>query len=175
MTMPGLLFPPGQMTFCGDTTQPPYFTIDANGCSFFDGPTVGQQIGDIKKAMGTYGLMNFQSYCVATSPVRAMQTAGITVLSYAPPSAGMFKVGAWLGVTAIVTDVLEIQVGWTDVNGNAQTVNLIAGVSATRFYTMPDLTIFSKGHGTAITVNTILTTGGGTITYDVGAFIQDMN
>lgn len=94
-------------------------------------------------------------------------------------STGTFRVGGYLTVTAVVTDVINFQVVWTDETNTSRTQTYSPmgttspSVSATGAYPFSPVEIRAK-NGTTITVQTVLTTGVGSITYDVGATIQQL-
>ncbi len=112
---------------------------------------------------------NLLSVTAAQNPVATYTDAGI--------SDGTYRVGAYVNITAVVTDVLQLQVTYTDQNSVGQTVTLYpvgsasANLALVQVYTFPVITIRVK-MGTAITVLTILSVGGGTIAYDAGATIE---
>jgi hypothetical protein len=124
------------------------------------------------------GLFPGLGFAPATQADLTGKTAAVSsVVSYAPPSTGTFKIGAYVTITAIATDVLEVEVTYTDEASANRTIVLVpmgatAGtLSAVGAYLFPDVKIRVYG-GTTITVKTILSTGGGSITYDVGADIS---
>jgi hypothetical protein len=104
------------------------------------------------------------------------QSAAITSLvSYTPAATGTFEVGGYVNITAVVTDVLAMQVVYTDENGSGPyTINLLAGIATTGNNSAP-ATPFRCGGGTSITVKVTLSIGGGTVTFDAGAFIRQVS
>jgi hypothetical protein len=106
------------------------------------------------------------------------QTTAATVTSYAVPGSGSFNtfsVGGYLTVTAVSLDVIQLQVAYTDETNTSRTQSFFVqgattGISATGANGYSPINIRVK-QGTTITVSTVLTTGTGSITYDVGASI----
>lgn len=106
------------------------------------------------------------------------QTVAATVTSYAVPGSGSFnsfRVGGYLTVTAVSLDVIQLQVSYTDETNTSRTQSFFVqgtttGISATGANGYSPIDIRVK-QGTTITVATVLTTGTGSITYDVGASI----
>lgn len=109
------------------------------------------------------------------------QTAAITsVTAYtASASNGTFRIGAYLNITAVTLDVIQVSVTYTDENNTAQTAlfygmgSTSAGLSAIGNSNFGVMDIRVKA-STTITVKTTLTTGTGSITYDVGATISQL-
>ncbi len=120
---------------------------------------------------------------VVTADLTA-QTAGVaSVLAVTSPNDGsphQYKIGVYANITAVTADVLVIQCLYTDENNAAQTVSFFpmgltsANLSSVGAFAFPDTTIRVKAN-TAITVKANLTTGIGSISYDVGASIQQLN
>jgi GDSL-like lipase/acylhydrolase family protein len=114
----------------------------------------------------------------AHNDLTAQTTAVSTVTSYAVPGSGSFNtfsVGGYITITALSLDVIQLQVGWTDETSTSRTQSFFVqgattGIGATGAYAYSPVTIRAK-QGTTITVATILTTGSGSITYDVGGNI----
>lgn len=109
------------------------------------------------------------------------QTSAGTVTSFAVPSSGSFntfRVGGYLTVTAVSLDVIQLQVTYTDETNTSRTQSFFVqgattGISATGANGYSPMDIRVK-QGTTITVSTVLTTGTGSITYDVGASITQL-
>jgi hypothetical protein len=110
------------------------------------------------------------------------QTAAVgTVTSFAVPGSGSynsFRIGGYITVTAISLDVIQLQVSWTDETSTSRTQSFFVqgsttGISATGASAYSPMDIRVK-QGTTITVATVLTTGTGSITYDVGASISQL-
>lgn len=105
------------------------------------------------------------------------QTAAVTsVCTYTPAANGTFRLGVYLTITAILTDVAQIQATYTDETNTSRTqiFSTIAGVTSLNSvgaFVFPTIDIRAKS-GVAITVATVLTTSIGTIAYDVGAEID---
>lgn len=109
------------------------------------------------------------------------QTGALSSVSaYAVPALETFEVEGYVNITAISVDVLEFVITWTDENNNSQQMTVwpnggtSALLSTTGYYSFSPITI--RAHAsTAITVKTTLATGGGSITYDIGALITQVN
>lgn len=109
------------------------------------------------------------------------QTGAVTVTTYAVPGSttfNTFRVGGYLTVTAVSLDVIQLKVTWTDETSTSRTQSFFVqgattGISATgaNGYSPMDIRVLK---GTTITVATVLTTGTGSITYDVGATITQL-
>jgi hypothetical protein len=135
---------------------------------------------------GSWIVMGGLPYSVADAQITAQNSTG-NILSFANPgSAGvnnMYHVSAYLNLTALSTDILHTQVSWTDIAGTARTQNFYpmgatgvsgANISTTGFYAYPPVTIIAK-QGSAITVATVATTIGGSMTFDAGANITRLD
>ncbi|HXP50610.1 MAG TPA: hypothetical protein VN922_11680, partial [Bacteroidia bacterium] len=106
------------------------------------------------------------------------QTGATTVVTYSAPGSGSFntyRVGGYLTVTAISLDVIQLQVAYTDETNTSRTQNFFVqgatsgiGTTGANAYSPVDIRV---KQGTTITVATVLTTGTGSITYDVGGNI----
>jgi hypothetical protein len=107
------------------------------------------------------------------------QTGAVSsVLAYTPPATQTIAVSPWVSITAVTTDVLQVQLTWTDENGTSQSVNMVPIGSTTpllsvaQYYLFPTVQI--RAEADAITVKTVLTTTGGSIAYDIGATIAQV-
>lgn len=104
------------------------------------------------------------------------QTGAITVCTTTPTGAGTFRVGGYLTITAISVDVLNLQIVWTDETSTTRTVSLFANglstvsLAATGVYLFSPVDVRVKAN-TSITLQVILTTGAGSVAYDVGGEI----
>lgn len=108
------------------------------------------------------------------------QTGAVTtVTSFVATNTTSFEIGGYVTITAVVTDVLNLQVNWTDQNNTArsQTFSVMGtttpSLSATGFYGFSPYMIRALA-GTSIVVSTVLTTGIGSIAYDVGSVIKQL-
>jgi hypothetical protein len=109
------------------------------------------------------------------------QTGAVTVTSYAVPGSttfNTFRVGGYITVTAVSLDVIQLKVTWTDETSTSRSQSFFVqgattGIGATgaNAYSPIDIRVLK---GTTITVATVLTTGTGSITYDVGANITQL-
>lgn len=95
---------------------------------------------------------------------------GTNCVHYTVPSGvtNTYSVFGYLNVTALTLDVIQPRVVFTDERGTVQTLSLGTSISATGFNSLPYTTIRVKG-GTVIDITNALTTGTGSIAYDVGA------
>jgi hypothetical protein len=105
----------------------------------------------------------------------------VTYTVAASAGAGSFRIGAYLTITAVSTDVIQLQVGYTDETGTARTVTLnsiqsgspAGSFSGAGAYVFPTIDIRTSA-GSVITVLTNLLNNSGSITYNVGATIQQV-
>lgn len=116
---------------------------------------------------------------ISTAFIPALTTAQ-TITSYPTPAVdGTYRIGGNVTITAIATDVAQLQVVYTDETNTSRTVLFYplgltsAALSATGAYTFPDTQIRVKA-STTITVSVALTTSLGSITYNAGATIQQL-
>lgn len=109
------------------------------------------------------------------------QTAAVSsVATITSPNDGSkhtYSLGAYLNVTAVTLDVVQEQVTYTDENGTSQTENFFpSGLTSASLGTVGNFPMQTMNvrvnPNTSITVKTILTTGTGSIAYDVGGTIQ---
>lgn len=103
------------------------------------------------------------------------QTSVGNIATFTPGATGTFDIGGYCSVTAVTTDVLNFQVTFSDENGTSRTLTIVptsgsANMGSTGFYGMQKCEI-RAGTGSTITVKTTLQTSGGTITFDTGATI----
>jgi|GEM_PF-5927919 len=109
----------------------------------------------------------------ASANLTSKTTATTTVVSFANgASAASYKVGGYLTVNSVTTDVINMRIVWTDENSNVQTFNY-SNISTIGYNNLAELNIRVKA-STTITVSTILTTSSGSINYDVGASIMQI-
>ena len=111
---------------------------------------------------------------LAKSNLLANSAAVAAVLAYTPAAAGIFRVEGYLTITAISVDVIALLVSYTDENSNSQTQTLYTSPVTPATGAGSGSVIINAAAGSAITVATVLTTGGGSITYDVGARISQI-
>lgn len=117
-----------------------------------------------------------------TGDFTAQSAANATVVTVTSPNDGnkhTYRIGAYANITAVATDVLNVQMTYTDENGTSRTQSFFpmgltsASLATTGAYSFP-CTNIRVNPNTAITVATILTTSIGTITYDVGGTIEQL-
>lgn len=109
------------------------------------------------------------------------QTAGVTVATFSVgASNGTFRVAGYVNVTAVATDHIQLQVTYTDENNTSRTISFFpqgttnADLTSTGNSNYPEIGNIRVKASTTITVATVLTTGGGSITYDAGATISQV-
>jgi len=107
----------------------------------------------------------------------AAQTAAVSSVATLTPAAdGNYWVGGSLNITAVSVDIIQFQCTYTDENNTAQTITFANQGTTNASFTVvgnssiPTVQIRAKA-STAITIKTVLTTGTGSITYDVAGNI----
>lgn len=114
----------------------------------------------------------------ATATLLANTATIASVVTFTPAAIGTFRIGVNVTVTQVSAGVLTITATFKDVNGTAQTVTLFpqgvttAGISTTGQKIFPTADIPANSTQ-AIVVTATLTIG--TMTYDIGATIQQVN
>lgn len=122
---------------------------------------------------------NFPGAIVASSFDTAQTTAG-TMLTYTTPGYNaIYSVSGNLNILAVVTDVITMQVNYTDETSVTQTANFfVQGLTTPNASTVSNNEFspytFRAKAGTNITVTTTLVTGIGTIKYNANAYVQFM-
>lgn len=108
------------------------------------------------------------------------QTASKTIATFTVGSSvAYFRVGGYINITAITTNVIQLQVACTDETGTARTLvfysqgTTMPGLSAIGNSSFSAMDIRCK-NGSTITISATLTTSSGNITYDCGARIQQL-
>jgi hypothetical protein len=139
------------------------YALGVNGAALFGGPITSTSVN----LTGSNDLTG--------------QTGATTVTSYAVPGSttfNTFRVGGYITVTAVSLDVIQLQVTWTDETSTSRTQSFFVqgattgiGTTGANPYSPIDIRVKK---GTTITVATVLTTGTGSITYDVGATITQL-
>lgn len=126
-----------------------------------------------------YGITDGQKSAVS-GDLLGQTGAVATVATATSPNDGSkhtYSLGAYLNITAVTLDVVQEQVTYTDENGTSQTTNFFpsgltsAGIGTVGNFSMQTMNI-RVNPNTVITIKTILTTGTGSIAYDVGGTIQ---
>lgn len=121
------------------------------------------------------------SWLVSSNDLLAQTAAvaNVTTPYTVGASTGTFRIGGYVNITAVTLDVIQFQCAFTDENNASQTLVFYpmgataAGLSTTGFNALSDATIRCK-NGTTITIKTVLTTGTGSIAYDVGCQVQQL-
>lgn len=157
-------------TFSGGT----FGTAAASAASAFATSAQGTKADS---ALQVSGAGSVYPYPVAASASLTAQNGAVTsICATTPGTAGVYRVAGYVTITAISVDVIQLQVTYTDETTASRTqifstVGGLASLSSTGAFIFPPFDIFSAS-GSAITMKTVLTTGAGSITYDVGASIQ---
>lgn len=113
---------------------------------------------------------------LAFATLFSQTTTGSVVSFTYGVSQGTFVLHPWLDIKTVSTDVLNLVLTYKDQNGNSQTVVLCPQGSTSPncgsvgSYLFPAVTIRAQG-GTAIALQTVLQTSGGSINFDVGGTI----
>lgn len=104
---------------------------------------------------------------------QSAQTTGQTICTFTPGATGSFIVTGYLNITAVSLDVIKITVTYKDENGASQTLTPLSGLAAigNNGFTTGEI----RCNNTVITVASTLTTGTGSITYDQGAGITQVD
>jgi hypothetical protein len=140
-------------------------------------PMTLQQVSGAAPAFSANGMV------VASGNVTAQTVAYANVAQYTVPGSGganTYRIGAYIKITAVVTDIIETQVTFTDEGGTSQTLTFFpmglttATISTTGFVGYPPMDIRVQ-QGSTIFVKTTLTVGTGSITYDLGGSITQLN
>lgn len=108
---------------------------------------------------------------VASGDLTAQSAAVSSVATFTPSATSTIRISAYLNITSVVTDVIVITVTYKDENTTSQSISSssISAVGNNSF----DLVI--RASANAIVVKTTLTTGIGSIAYDVGAIIERLS
>lgn len=103
--------------------------------------------------------------------------AGFTVVTLTPGTAGTFRVGGYVTITAVSLDVLQLQLTWTDETSTSRTLVMLpvggATLTTTGAFSFPCVDIRVK-ISTAISLAVVLTTGTGSVAYDAGGSIMEI-
>lgn len=115
----------------------------------------------------------------ATADLTA-QSAAVSVTTFTVgASTATFNLSGYINITAVTSDVVELQATYTDENNTSQTANFFtqgatsALLSSIGNSAYPPMVIRAK-NATVITIKTVLTTSIGSIAYDVGGRIQQL-
>jgi len=105
------------------------------------------------------------------------QTGSVNLVTFEPVTNGTYRVGGYITISAISTDVIQLQVTYTDETSTNRTVAFYPmgaatpSLSTTGFYVFPTVDIRAQA-ANPITVSATLTVGGGSITYDAGGSLM---
>lgn len=100
----------------------------------------------------------------------AQTTSVSNFVSYTTNGTYTYEISSYINVTAVVAATVGLNVGWTDQNGNAQSISL---GSATTTAGSPNRTICIRARiGTSVTVSSSIV--GTSATYDCGASVKQL-
>lgn len=114
---------------------------------------------------------------IATSTDRIATTTPGPLVSYTPIATSTLRASCYVTITAIAVDVIKCQTTYTDETNTSRTQDFFPQgltsqlLSSTGAFIFPTMDIRVKANTTA-TVQTILTTGAGSITYDAGSDLE---
>lgn len=143
---------------------------------FYDGSASTGTSGQFLSSTGTATAWVdvTQAFPIVSANLTGQSAAVASVVTTTPAALGTYRIGAYLNVTARTLDVIQVSVTYKDETGTSQTVLLSGLVSATGVTNISPVDIRANT-GQAIIVKTVLTTGGGSIAYDIGSTIQQLN
>lgn len=123
---------------------------------------------------GTWQLNNAGQITAHYDSVGAT-TAIASLVNYTTSGLHTYRVGGYIKLRAVTTDIIEVQVTYTDEQGISQTSTFAANNLANTYstigvYQLLDMNIRAFD-GTNITIKTNFTVSGGSITYDAGGNI----
>ena len=182
---------PNGATMVGIT--PPLTNSLATPCNptFTDGLLTNNGIGcgSIQSSSTTNGFLSSTDWNTFNNKVSATPSnvasitgqsgAVSTICTNTPSSLGQYTITGYVTITAVTTDVVNMQVSYIDETGTKRTQSMFpmgttsASLATTGAYQFPTFTIRSSPN--AITVNTILTTGIGSVSYDAGCTITRLS
>jgi hypothetical protein len=124
---------------------------------------------------GSIGVLTLNVAMSIPSANLTGQTAAVSnVLTVTPAALGTYRVDAYLNVISRTLDVVQVSVTYTDETAVSRTITMSGLVAATGIAAITPVMIRAAS-GVGIVVSTALTTGGGSISYDIGASIQQLN
>lgn len=112
----------------------------------------------------------------SASNIALANTGNITVISFSPTGLASWRIGGFITVTAFTSGTIQLQIGWTDQNSNAQTMILplikndgtvVQSANATGHWAATETEIRTHSATPVVTVKTI---GTYVATYDAAAF-----
>lgn len=150
-------------------------TPGANG-SLLIASTTGWIPATLTAGTGVQIVNGANSITIFATPTRsdtlkAQSGAISTISTFTPTTTGLFNISGMINVTALSLDVLQVQITYKDETGTTQTISWGSSISATGFTSLPTTTIWAQS-GTAIVTKTTLTTGTGSIAYDIASYIE---
>jgi len=152
------------LTSGGVGAVPAYSTTLPNGIS-----ATTQTAGDNSTKVATTAYVETAVAPAASNDLSAQTNTGTVTSTTSAAATSTYLVDGYLNVTAISTDVIQVQCTYTDENSTAQTLNF-SDISATGNNSF-HATIRVKA-STPITLKTNLSTSGGTVTFDAGGYIK---
>lgn len=136
-------------------------------------------IGSLPSTIAGYGILDGVSI-PADNDLTGQTTAVSSIAAIAStPSDETYQVSGYVTITAVTLDVIQLQVTYVDETSTTRTQVFFpqgvtsANLATTGAFTFPTMNIRAK-MGTTVTVKTVLTTGTGSISYDVGATITQL-
>ncbi len=149
----------------------------------------GLVIWSVPTILGLVGTYNGTStsgnglFVVRANNDALAQTGAIgSVTGFSVPALETFQVQGYVNINNVSVDVLNVTVTWTDENSVAQSFIMSAtngtasspiALSAVKYYSLIPLTI--RANPGTIIVSTTLSVSGGSINYDIGATITQIN
>lgn len=112
--------------------------------------------------------------------ILASTTAGL-IVSYTPAATSTYSASCDVNITAIVTDVAQCQISYTDETNTVVTENYFgmgltsANLTSTGRTDFPPFGLFRAAANKPVTINLVLTTSIGSVTYNAGGLIQQIS
>jgi len=140
---------------------------------------VTQSINDQTSKLATTAFVWYNAGNIVAAPDITATTAATVISSYTPASNGSFRIGGYLNINSVTSDVAYFYVTYTDIHSTAIT-EYFYPQGATDYhlgvvgdYSLPTKDFRAKG-GSAISVGVALSVSSGTINYDAGTTIQQL-
>lgn len=107
------------------------------------------------------------------------QTTTQDIVTYTPLLIGMFRIGCWLNINAVVGATLQMSCSYNDENGVSRsqkipTASGVLNITTAGAYIFPDVRIRTDGSADII-VSATLTVAGVSIDYDAGASVEQIS
>lgn len=146
----------------------------AAGTYNFNLPTTAGTSGQVlTSGGGASSPMTWTTIPFTTGSDLVSQTASAGIAPSTLTANTTMRIGAYVNINSIVTDILQLQCSYTDINNNSQIAILYvpgstaAPLSTTGDYIFPTFDIRAKS-GTSVQMSALIT-GSGSINYDFGA------